>query len=351
MNKPALSHSPQSHLASLAYAYQPPIASARLRCGADDFQVQENLSFQPSGSGNHVYLYIRKRFLTTEELSRKIAKLAQVGSHEIGYAGLKDRNAVTSQWFSVDVSGKLQPDWKQLESDRITIISVTRHERKLKQGAIDSNAFRLTLRSVCGDEGRLNERLLLMKTRGVPNYFAEQRFGIDENNLTAARQLFAGELRVKNRHLRGLYYSAARSYLFNLVLSQRVSLNNWDRALAGDAMILDGSRSFFVVDRIDEEINHRVRQGDIHPSGPLWGKGESVTCDEARMVEQQALKDCRVWQKGLEEHGLEQHRRALRLLPGEFSWMFEKPDVLHLAFTLPSGAYATGVVRELVNVV
>ena len=112
MNNPALNHPPQSHLASLAYAYQPPTASAKLRSEVDDFHVQENLSFQPSGAGNHVYLCIQKRLLTTEEMSRKIAVLANVGSREIGYAGLKDKNAVTSQWFSVDMSGKAPPDWR-----------------------------------------------------------------------------------------------------------------------------------------------------------------------------------------------------------------------------------------------
>lgn len=340
----------QSHLASLAYAYKPLLASALLRAEVDDFQVQENLSFQPSGLGNHVYLYIQKRLLTTEELAKKIAALANVGSRDIGYAGLKDRNGVTSQWYSVDLSGKPAPDWQRLESDRVKLINVTRNERKLKQGSISANRFCITLRGVVGDQERLSERLTLIKFRGVPNYFAEQRFGIDEKNLAAAQQLFAGTLKVKSRHLRGLYYSAARSYLFNLVLSFRVKLNNWDQALIGDAMILEGSHSFFIVNEIDDEVVRRVKLGDIHPSGPLWGRGESAARADARELELHALKDCQLWQRGLEEHGLEQHRRALRLLPGEFTWEFENPALLRLVFTLPSGAYATGVVRELVNV-
>ena len=340
----------QSHIASLAYAYQGPVASARLRSSVDDFQVRENLSFQPSGNGNHVYLYIQKRLLNTEDLCKKIAKLANVAPRDIGYAGLKDRNAVTCQWFSVDMSGKAQPDWEKLESDRIKVLTITRHERKLKHGSVSSNAFQLILRDVQGDTDQLSERLSLVKSRGVPNYFAEQRFGIDENNLTAAQQMFTGQRKVKNRHLRGLYFSVARSYLYNLILSHRVTLNAWDQVMAGDAMILEGSRSFFVVEQVDEEIVRRLQQGDIHPSGPLWGKGELATQGEARDVELEALQDCFAWQQALQDHGLEQQRRALRLLIGDLYWEFNDPGVLQLTFTLPSGAYATSVVRELVNV-
>lgn len=349
MNTQALPSSPQLHLASLAYAYQPPVASARLRCAVDDFQVRERLSFLPSGCGSHVYLHIEKRLLTTEELIRKIARLANVGVLDIGCAGLKDRNAVTRQWISVNMCGKPQPDWQQLQSDRIKLISVTYHERKLKKGAIDCNSFHLKLRSVCADKDWLEERLSLIKSRGVPNYFAEQRFGIDENNLKTAQQFLAGNLKVKDRHLRGLYYSAARSYLFNLVLSHRVAFKNWDQALAGDAMMLAGSRSFFVSDELNDEVVRRVKQGDIHPSGPMWGKGESAARGEALRIEHQALRDCNKWKRGLENHGLEQQRRALRVIPMEFHWDFESQDVLSLSFTLPSGAYATGVVRELVR--
>ena len=353
MNSPAASLATQSHMESLAFAYQTPTASAQLRCGAEDFRVREILSFEPSGNGNHVYLYLQKRQLTTEELVKQIARIAGItnsqATRQVGYAGLKDRNGVTSQWFSVDMSGKSEPDWGQLESDRIHLLKTSRHERKLKQGAIQANHFHLTLRHLLGDRIQLRERLDAVQRRGVPNYFGEQRFGIAENNLSAALQMFTTGRKVKNRYLRGLYYSAARGYLFNLVLSYRVSLDRWDQAINGDAMILDGSRSFFVADDIDDSIRKRLQAGDIHPSGPLWGKGELATHGEARAVELQALQDCRAWRQGLEDHGLLPQRRALRLLPGAFEWEFSHQDDLRLCFTLPSGAYATSVVRELVT--
>lgn len=321
-----------------------------MRENDEDFRVQEILSFEPSGNGNHIYLYVQKRQLTTEELTKIIAQWANVDPRQVGYAGLKDRNAITSQWFSVDLSGKSEPHWQQLQSDRIAVLKISRHERKLKQGSVKANLFHLTLRNLQGDIAQLEERLIQVKHRGVPNYFGEQRFGSDENNLTAAYQMFASGRKVKNRHLRGLYYSAARSYLFNLVLSYRLSLDRWDRAIHGDAMILDGSRSFFVADTIDNSIEQRLQSGDIHPSGPLWGKGEPATQGEARTAELHALRDCRQWMQGLEAHGLEQQRRALRVLVKEFEWAFDAQDELHLSFALPSGAYATSVVRELVLV-
>jgi tRNA pseudouridine13 synthase len=349
MNNPATSLARPSHMDSLAFAYQAPSVCAQLRCNAEDFRVQEILSMEPSANGGHAYLYIQKCQLTTEELTKKIARFVNTSPRHIGYAGLKDRNAVTSQWFSVDLCGKPEPDWRKLESDRITVLKTSRHERKLKQGAVKTNLFHLTLRNMQGDLAHLEERLSQVQYRGVPNYFGEQRFGNEENNLSAAYQMFTSGRKVNNRHLRGLYYSAARSYLFNLVLSYRVRMDCWDQAVAGDAMILDGSRSFFVAEVIDEAIRQRLQTGDIHPSGPLWGKCELASQGDARAIELYALQDYREWQQGLEAHGLESQRRALRLLVKDFQWEFTDQDVLHLDFALPSGAYATSVVRELVT--
>ena len=334
---------------SLAYAFQAPAVRAQLRCNAEDFQVREVLSFEPSGNGNHAYLQVQKRHLTTEELCRAIARLANLSVRHVGYAGLKDRNAVTTQWFSVDLAGKSEPDWNQLQSDRITVLNISRHERKLKRGSIKDNGFDLILRNLQGDIAQLENRLSQVQRRGVPNYFGEQRFGIEENNLNAAFQMFTTGHKVKNRHLRGLYYSAARSYLFNQVLSYRVGHDLWDQAVAGDAMMLDGSRSFFVSEDIDDTIRARLQAGDIHPSGPLWGRGEPATQGDARVLELNLLQDYLPWRQGLEQHGLEQQRRALRLMIRSFEWEFTSHNQLHLRFALPSGAYATSVVRELVS--
>jgi tRNA pseudouridine13 synthase len=349
MNNPALALGKPSHMESLAYAYGVPTARGRLRCAPEDFQVQEALSFEPSGKGDHVYLVVQKRQLTTEAVSQAIARLANVSVRHVGYAGLKDRNAVTSQWFSVDLAGKPEPDWGQLESDSVRLQSASRHERKLKRGSIEANKFHLIVRHLHADKEQLESRLTQVQRRGVPNYFGEQRFGIEENNLHAAIDMFTTGRKVKNRHLRGLYYSAARSFLFNQVLSYRVGHSLWDQAVSGDAMVLQGSRSFFVATSIDDSIRQRLLTGDIHPSGPLWGRGEPATQGEAKALELKVLEPYHQLRQGLERHGLEQQRRALRLPVSNFQWEFAGQDLLHLRFALPSGAYATSVVRELVS--
>lgn len=349
MSNPATNIVDSSHVRSLAYAYGEPSSRAQLRCFAEDFRVWETLSFELSGNGQHVYLFVQKRQLTTESLVKTIAALANISPRHVGYAGLKDCNAVASQWFSVDMAGKTEPDWRQLESDCLSVLKISRHERKLKQGSIQSNRFHLTLRNLQGGVSQLEERLSQVRCRGVPNYFGEQRFGIEENNLNTAYQMFTTGRQVKNRYLRGLYYSAARAYLFNLVLSYRVSQGLWDQALNGDAMMLEGSRSFFVAEEIDDAIRQRLQSGDIHPSGPLWGKGDLASQGEARALELQVLHDYPKWRKGLEHHDLTPQRRALRLPVRDLEWKFTKPTELQLQFALTSGAYATSVVRELVS--
>jgi tRNA pseudouridine13 synthase len=337
------------HLGSLAYAYHPPGLSGRIRQCPEDFQVDEVLSFQPSGQGPHVYLQIQKQLLTTEELVKQVAKFAGIKVAQVGYAGLKDRNALTSQWLSVDLSGKTEPDWSTLNSQRLTVISITRHQRKLKIGAIAHNKFHIKLHDLQGDLAELDTRLNFVKQRGVPNYFGEQRFGYQEDNLAIAYDMFAHGHKVKNRYLKGLYFSAARSYLYNLVLSHRVARGIWDQPLAGDAMVLEGSRSFFIAHELNTEIERRIREGDIHPSGPLWGKGDLATTQEAKALELNVLKDFGVWRHGLENQGLAQQRRPLRLLVKGFIWRYGGEHELLLSFKLVSGAYATSVVRELVR--
>jgi tRNA pseudouridine13 synthase len=169
--------------------------------------------------------------------------------------------------------------------------------------------------------------------------------------------MFEGK-RIKDRHVRGLYLSAARSFLFNEVLAERVRKNNWNTILQGEAIMLSGSRSFFVCDNVDEEITQRLQDNDIHPSGPLWGRGELSALDEAGNLERTVLASHLSFCEGLEKAGLKQERRALRLSVNDLQWawledieMKSKPLTpnLRLNFSLPAGAYATAVLRELVS--
>jgi tRNA pseudouridine13 synthase len=262
---------------------------------------------------------------------------------------LKDRNAVTTQWFSVNLSGKPEADWSPLDTDDVRMLRARRHRRKLKRGAHSANRFVITLRDVQCDRAELEHRLRIVARDGVPNYFGEQRFGVEAGNVERAHAMLAGESDVKDRHQRGIYLSAARSHLFNIVLSRRVADGTWNQALSGDAFVLEGTHSFFVEEAIDDTIRRRIADGDIHPSGPLWGKGDLPARGAVCALERNVLEQFAVLRDGLERAGMAQERRALRLRVPDLAWEFVDDHVLRLMFTLPPGAYATTVLREIVR--
>lgn len=332
-----------------SYVLGAPLATATLRATPEDFEVHEVLGFEPDGTGDHALLLIQKRNTNTEWLARELAKFAGVKQVDIGYGGLKDRNAVTSQWFSVNLSGKSEPDWMQLESADTHVLRITRNRRKLQRGAHRGNRFVIMLRDVNGDASELEVRLREIREHGVPNYFGEQRFGIAAHNIERARAMFAGDIQVKDRHQRGLYLSAARSFLFNAVLSKRIAERAWNTALPGDALMLEGTHSFFVADVIDTTLAQRLQSSDVHPTGPLWGRGQPPVRAAARSLEDAVLHEYALFRGGLEQAELEQERRALRLRVGQLNWRFDPDGTLRLEFMLPSGAYATTVLRELVS--
>jgi tRNA pseudouridine13 synthase len=333
----------------LAYVYGQPAATGLIRAVPEDFRVDEDLGFSPDGVGEHVFLQIQKKDLNTDWVAQRLAKLAGVKRVDVGFCGLKDRYAETTQWFSLYLPGKEEPDWSAIESANLKCVSHTRHSRKLRRGSHRANHFILLVRNVTGDLSELESRLSLISGQGVPNYFGAQRFGRQDANLHQALAMFNGSLKVKAKQKRSLYLSAARSYLFNQVLSQRVAMGNWNEALPGDVMMLNGTNSFFATGQVDEEIKKRLHQFDIHPSGPLWGQGELHTSVEARALEWSVLEEFADFRAGLERAGLKQQRRALRLLVHDMQWEFLTGNMLQLQFRLESGAYATSVLRELVD--
>ncbi len=332
---------------NLACAYGRPPCTGIIRAHVEDFQVDEVLDFEPDGEGEHILLQIEKRDLNTEQVVRMLARHAQVKTMDVGYAGLKDKRAVTTQWFSVRVPGKAMPDWQALTSEQLRILQVVRHGRKLRRGVLRANRFDIRVRELAGDTSGLETRIAAIAKEGVPNYFGEQRFGRDGNNLRKADALFNDALRVRDRHKRGIYLSAARSWLFNRVLSRRVADGTWDRALPGEVLMLDGSHSFFAIDEPDATIEQRLAEMDVHPSGPLWGRGELPTQGVCRELEASVLQPYGAWCAGLERAGMEQKRRSLRRRIDNLSWEHDGSD-LFLRFELGPSGYATSVLREIV---
>jgi tRNA pseudouridine13 synthase len=322
---------------------------AELRRAAEDFQVCELPLLEPQGSGEHVWLWITKRGENTGHVAGLLAQYAGVHPRGVGYAGLKDRHAVTAQWFSVHLPGRAEPDWQALNSETVTIHRHLRHGRKLQRGALRGNAFRITLRAVDGARPDLQALLERLRHGGVPNYFGEQRFGSGGSNLHTALQLFRNPRMRLSHSRRSLALSAARSLLFNAVLSQRVRDGTWNRAMAGDAMQLDGSHSFFPAGEEDAGLIPRLAALDIHPTGPLFGAGASPVQGDCRELECAVLADYGPYCDGLVAAGLRQERRALRVRVTDLVWHWPAADELVLEFSLPAGSYATGVLRELAD--
>lgn len=334
-------------MTALPLAFGAPLLTASIRSTPEDFQVDELPAFEATGEGEHLLLDIRKRGANTVAVAKQLAQWAGLPEMAVSYAGQKDRHAVTTQRFSVHLPKRVAPDLAALASDEVQVLASTWHNRKLQRGALAGNRFKLVLRDLQGDAVAIDERLRLIAARGLPNWFGEQRFGRDGGNVPAALQMFAGRRVRKDQ--RSMLLSAARSALFNRVLAARVEQGNWDTPLDGEVWMLDGSRSVFGPEPMSDVLAERLARFDIHPSAPLWGVGELRSADAARALEEQALSDDQALalRAGLEEAGLKQERRALRLRPALMQHQWLATDVLELSFALPPGCYATAVLHEL----
>jgi tRNA pseudouridine13 synthase len=335
-------------LPNWARAYGPLTLSARIRAAAEDFRVDEVLGFAADGDGPHVLLHVEKRGANTHWVAEQLARHAGISPREVGYAGLKDRHAVTTQHFTLPLDRKPEPDWSALGLPDIRVLKSERHRRKLKTGSLEGNRFRLVLRGFDGPITMLMPKLEAIKSGGVPNYFGEQRFGRGAANIQKAEAALSGKLRIHDRRLFSLLLSTARSLIFNDLLSARVEAGNWNKLLSGEVMMLDGTHSVFRAVEGDPELSVRLQRGDVHPTGPLWGRGEPMTSGEVQALEAEVAARHPALTKGLAKVGVDMARRSLRLAVRDFAWQTEG-DTLILEFFLPAGAYATTVLRELVQ--
>ncbi|MEC9340021.1 MAG: tRNA pseudouridine(13) synthase TruD [Pseudomonadota bacterium] len=335
--------------ASAARALGTPQARATLRATAEDFQVFERLSFAPKGEGNHWLLEVEKSGLTTRDAVAALARHFGVRRKDVGYAGLKDKQAVARQWLSVPLVPGREPSAGQNPARGLRVTAVHRHDRKLRQGGGAGNRFVLRLTRFEGDRADVEERLRRCASQGIPNYFGPQRFGIGDGNVLRARAMFSGERPCNDRFLRGLLISAARAELFNRLLSIRVRDGTWNGIIDGDVINLAGSRSWFRCENCaDADLVDRARVLDIHPTGPLWGEGDPPSDAVALALEREAVACDPVLRDGLAGIGAKQDRRALRCPVQGLTWQWSEQDTLELEFSLGSGSYATAVVRELV---
>ena len=307
-------------------AYPASGATATLKHLNEDFIVTELPLQLPSGAGEHIWLEIEKNGANTAFVAQQLAEAAGVKEWDVGYAGLKDRYAITRQWFSIYFPKGETPDLTQLQHPEFKVLSQSRHVKKLRPGDLQGNRFRIVLREVTGSREAIEANLKAVAAQGVPNYFGAQRFGFDGGNVEQGRAMLAREIRVRNPKKKGIYLSAVRSFVFNEVLALRLQQGLWGKTLPGDVMNEAGQ-----------------------PTGPLWGRGRVTTTDEAQALENGVAQRHATLCDGMEHAGLDQERRALVASPAELTWEWPQADQLVLSFSLPAGNYATSVLNEILR--
>ncbi|RUO44221.1 tRNA pseudouridine(13) synthase TruD [Aliidiomarina taiwanensis] len=334
-------------ISSQAYAYGKPSITALYKQQPSDFKVNEVLGFEPEPDekGQHHWLYIEKTQLNTEQVARALAQFVGIQARQVSFSGMKDRQAVTQQWFSVELPATQVVHWNEFALTGARIVQAVKCNRKLRRGTHKWNEFEIRLREV-SDIPALLKRIEAIAV-GVPNYFGEQRFGHHGSNLVKADGLFSGR-RIKDRGLRGIVLSAARSFIFNQYVSARIQAFG-HQPLAGDVMQLTGSHSYFVANPIDARVISRLAERDIEITGPMVGRGRPVAEAEALAFEQAQVTEYSAWVEGLERAGLEQSRRAIWLHPEQLHVAVEDTTVV-LTFRLGTGSFATSVLREIAQV-
>ena len=333
----------------LSYTYGEPKSYGVLKSCADDFIVDEIPLVEACGEGEHQFIHIEKKNCTTEQVAKDLAVLFGVTTREVSYAGLKDRLAITRQWFSVHMPGKYFSDIEKMCGDNWRVISHGRHLKKLKTGALKGNQFTIILREL-SNTNLLEDRLRLIREGGVPNYFTSQRFGHCGHNLLQAQRMLLEKKKVKNRFLSGLYLSAIRSYLFNKQLSFRVENNTWKTIINGDVLQLSGTKSLFTA-KLPElgDLQNRYERMDICPTAILWGRGPQMAQDEALGLQTSVLAPYMDLLNALEHKKVERAYRMIVNLPNNLQWDWIDDNTLQLIFSLQPGSYATAVTRELIR--
>jgi tRNA pseudouridine13 synthase len=337
------------------------VASARLKSSPDDFQVFERLfpgdeySLQPSfsveslaasnpaggarlGDGEHLCVRLQKTGDNTEYVARELAALAGCRGSDVGFCGMKDRHAVTVQWFSLYRPGQISDDAALLAAiaERWPVLAARRELRKLRRGDHQGNGFVITLRAVNGERAAVERGLIRLRDQGAPNYFGPQRFGREGGNLQAAVSLDPSRLnRKRGRGGRSasknvLYFSAARSWLFNEVLAERVLAGNWAEVLPGEP----------------------DTPSPQSPTGPLWGDGGTSAGEPLARRERDVVARHPEFEALFRATRMQPERRPLVTRPEGLDWHWlepgeSEPPGLQLTFSLPPGQYATTVLGDL----
>jgi len=328
--------------------------SGTIRSIPEDFKVTELNSIELSGEGEHLWLYVQKTGCNTDWVANQLANICQVSQRQVGYAGLKDRHAVTQQWFSVQLAKITDQQLiNKALPDEVTVIKSKLHSRKIKTGQLEANQFEIVIRDIVGNknntQNEIEQNIQNIIKNGVPNYFGPQRFGHEMRNIQKAQDWFSGNYKVKSRNLKSLLLSTSRSHIFNCIVAQRITDKTWSNPIIGDIFQLNKSHSWFPEqDATPEEIIKRLNEFDIHITAAMAGEDCLQSTGDCAILENSIINQFPIYQQGFEKFRLKQDRRAMRICPIDLDFQWQD-DYLTLKFKLLPGAYATGILREVIN--
>lgn len=327
----------------------PSLGSARFKSQLDDFVVEEILGFEPTGEGEHCLVWVEKIDRNTNDVAAEFAKKLGIRKRLVNHCGLKDRHGVTRQWFNLHLPGKPSPSAEELDYEGVRVLNITRNLRTLRRGCHQGNRFTIRLRDCSFSENDAAARWQMIIDRGVPNYFGPQRFGRDGGNVEQAMRMMSGEIQVRDRALRGILISAARSFLFNAFIAKRIELETWDTPMDGEVFGFADKRSLVIPDNLRGDEFERVRQGTLELTAPLWGTGELLSRGEVKAFEESVAASFPDIVSGLAQFNLQQERRVIRLRPESSQLTWEDDHTLLLQFDLSTGNYATTLLREFAD--
>lgn len=331
---------------SLSWPHAHPInrRNGTLKLHPEDFKVIERLPETPSGEGEHLWLKIEKTNQNTAWVARQIAKWAGVGARDISYAGLKDRQAVTVQTFSIHLPGKETPDISLLDIDQVKVVKAVRHGKKLRTGQLIGNHFSIRVRDTEQTVEQITADWLVVCEQGIPNYFGPQRFGREGRNVQDGVDWLTGQKKLP-KNLQSICLSAVRSYLFNQLLANRIEQGTWNTLIKHDFAQFNAGKAGFYLDELADNDIQRCHAGEISPCASLPGESRDEFTDlEAR--ENAVLAPHQAMLEALIAKRVARHFRKLRVFPETPNLSFDQGDPV-FSFFLPAGSYATAVMTEL----
>lgn len=334
----------------LLYPYGRPTISGLFKSQATDFIVTENLGFEPSGEGEHLFLWIEKSMLTTHELIEHVARDFSVKARDVGYSGLKDKLAITKQWLSLYLPGQMN-SLTLPEISKYKIISHAWHHKKLRPGTHRSNQFEAIIRGVKTLPDTSYQQLELIQNQGMANYFGQQRFGQKDDNVARALHAFTNARRARklSRSKKSMYLSSLRSFLFNSILSRRIGLEYWDKPMPGDVFMLCGSQSIFY-EPLSNVLLERIKKFDLSSTVSLYGSGKQLLQDDALALESKVVTEYESIKNCLIQQSSKLQMRATRVAVQGLSVDHDVgAETLHVKAGLPRGSYFTSLLAHFVD--